>query len=184
MKNNLSKNWKSAVFYILIPLVLIGSVFLFSNQSKEEVKNYSEIVDMFRTDQVTEFSLDLSSGKLQYKLKTDKDKNKINTYNVPSVTYFIEDIGPYVNEYNTKNPDNQIVYNYVKGSGGSWWVSLLPSLILVIVIIASSVWMIKRMGNTLGGETNRTLSFGKIKAKSLDGDDENKKTFKDVAGCD
>ena len=184
MKNNLSKNWKSAIFYILIPLLLIGSVFLFSNQSKEEVKNYSEIVDMFRSEQVTEFSLDLSSGKLQYKLKNDKDKNKVNTYNVPSVTYFIEDVGPYVNEYNTKNPDNQIVYNYVKGSGGSWWVSLLPSLILVIVIIASSVWMIKRMGNTIGGETNRTLSFGKIKAKSLDEDDENKKTFKDVAGCE
>lgn len=184
MKNNLSKNWKSAIFYILIPLLLIGSVFLFSNQSKEEVKNYSEIVDMFRSEQVTEFSLDLSSGKLQYKLKNDKDKNKVNTYNVPSVTYFIEDVGPYVNEYNTKNPDNQIVYNYVKGSGGSWWVSLLPSLILVIVIIASSVWMIKRMGNTIGGETNRTLSFGKIKAKSLDEDDENRKTFKDVAGCE
>lgn len=184
MKNNLSKNWKSVIFYILIPLILIGSVFLFSNQSKNEVKNYSEIVDMFRTEQVTEFSLDLSSGKLQYKLKTDKDKNKVNTYSVPSVTYFLEDVGPYVNDYNTKHPKNQIVYNYIKGSSGSWWISLLPSLILVIVIIASSVWMIKRMGNTLGGETNRTLSFGKIKAKNLEGDDENKKTFEDVAGCD
>ena len=44
MRNNLSKNWKSIIFYILIPLLLIGSIFLFSSQSRSVDKNYSEIV--------------------------------------------------------------------------------------------------------------------------------------------
>jgi hypothetical protein len=48
MRNNLSKNWKSIIFYILIPLLLIGSIFLFSSQSRSVDKNYSEIVALFR----------------------------------------------------------------------------------------------------------------------------------------
>ena len=43
MRNNLSQNWKSVIFYILIPVMLIGSIFLFSGQNKKtDVKNYSE----------------------------------------------------------------------------------------------------------------------------------------------
>ena len=38
------------------------------------------------------------------------------------------------------------------------------------------------MGSTIGNETNRTLSFGKIKAKNAAEDSD--KTFKDVAGCE
>ena len=100
MRNNLSQNWKSVIFYILIPVMLIGSIFLFSGQNKnKDVKNYSEIVNLFRTNQVAEYELDLSSGQLTYRLFDDK-KDVVNKYTVPSVTYFIDDISEYVNEYN------------------------------------------------------------------------------------
>lgn len=183
MRKNLSQNWKSIIFYILIPVLLIGSVYLFSsNQNKQEVTNYSEIVNLFRTDQVSEFSLDLSSGELNYKLF--KEKDKVKKYSVPSVSYFLDDISEYVNKYNENNPNNQIVYNYKRGSNNSWWMSLLPTLFLVVVIALLSIWMIRKMGNTLGNETNRTLGFGKIRAKSLVDDENRKTTFDDVAGCD
>ncbi len=183
MRKNLSQNWKSIIFYILIPVLLIGSVYLFSsNQNKQEVTNYSEIVNLFRTDQVSEFSLDLSSGELNYKLF--KEKDKVKKYSVPSVSYFLDDISEYVNTYNENNPKNQIVYNYKRGSNNSWWMSLLPTLFLVVVITLLSIWMIRKMGNTLGNETNRTLGFGKIRTKSLVDDESRKTTFDDVAGCD
>lgn len=181
MRKDASNNWKSLIFYILIPILLIGAIFFFSNQSKGNQTNYSEIVGMFRNNQVAEYSLDLSSGKLNYKLFDDKENAK--TYSVPSITIFLEDINDYVNEYNEKNPDNQIVYNYIKGSSNSWFMSLLPTLILVLVITGLSFLMIKRMGNTIGNETNRTLGFGKIKARNAE-DSDNKTTFADVAGCD
>ena len=183
MRKNLANNWKSIIFYILIPVLLIGAIFLFSSQSNNTTQNYSEIVDLFRTNQVTEFEIDLSNGSLTYKLADDKKGDAPHSYTVPSVTYFIDDVSDYVNDYNIKNPDNQIVYNYKRGSNNSWWVSLLPTLILFALITVVSVIMIRKMGNTIGNETNRTLGFGKIKAK--DGNDGDKKTtFDDVAGCD
>ena len=185
MRNNLSKNWKSIIFYILIPLLLIGSIFLFSSQSRSVDKNYSEIVALFRDNKVSEFELNLNSGELKYKLFSDDKKASAKTYSVPSVSYFLDDIGDYVNDYNKdpKNKDKQIVYNYLKGSNNSIFLSLLPTIILVVIITALSFWMMRKMGSTIGNETNRTLGFGKIKAKEV-GEGDNKTTFADVAGCD
>lgn len=185
MRNNLSKNWKSIIFYILIPLLLIGSIFLFSSQSRSVDKNYSEIVALFRDNKVSEFELNLNSGELKYKLFSDDKKASAKTYSVPSVSYFLDDIGDYVNDYNKdpKNKDKQIVYNYLKGSNNSIFLSLLPTIILVVIITALSFWMMRKMGNTIGNETNRTLGFGKVKAKEV-GEGDNKTTFADVAGCD
>ncbi|MBQ9229338.1 MAG: ATP-dependent zinc metalloprotease FtsH [Eubacterium sp.] len=184
MRKNLSQNWKSIVFYILIPLLLIGAVIIMSTQGKQETVKYSEIVSLFRNNQVTEYELDLSSGELTYKLRTDDDAEKAEekTYSVPSVSIFLEDISGYVNTYNDEHPDGQIAYNYKKGTGNSWWFSMLPSLLIGILVIGGSIWMIRRMNTTLSNENNRALGFGKLKTRETSED--NKKTFKDVAGCE
>ena len=183
MRKNMSQNWKSAIFYILIPLLLIGSIFFFSAQSKNTTaKNYSEVVNLFRNNQVTQYELDLSSGNLTYKLVGDGE-NTVNRYTVPSVSYFLDDISDYVNDYNDANPDNQIVYNYKKGSSNSWWMSMLPTFIFTLIIIVMFVWLMRRMSSSIGNETNRTLGFGRIKSKTQSGEDSDKK-FEDVAGCD
>lgn len=183
MRKDVSKNLKSLIFYLLIPALLIGCVFLFSNQAKQDHTQYSEIVHLFRTNQVAEYKLDLSSGKLSYKLFTDNEKAPAKTYSVPAVAYFIDDIDDYVNAYNSSDPAKQIKYDYIKGTGNSWIMSLLPTLLLVLVIGGLSFWMIKKMGNTIGNETNRTLGFGKVKAK-VASEIDSKTTFDDVAGCD
>lgn len=183
MRKNMSQNWKSIIFYILIPVLLIGSIFLFSSQSKNvDSKNYSEIVTMFRNNEVQEFELDLSTGQLTYKLRSDDDKT-VNKYSVPSVSYFLDDISGYVKEYNEENTESPIVYNYKKGSSNSWWMSMLPTFIFTIIIILMFIWLMRRMSSSIGNETNRTLGFGKIKSKTASGEDSDKK-FEDVAGCD
>lgn len=183
MRNNLSQNWKSVIFYILIPVMLIGSIFLFSGQNKKtDVKNYSEIVNLFRTNQVAEYELDLSSGQLTYRLFDDK-KDVVNKYTVPSVTYFIDDISEYVNEYNDAHTDKQITYNYKKGSTNNWWLSMLPTFFFTIIIILMFLWLMRKMTGSISSETNRTLGFGKIKSKTQSGEDSDKK-FEDVAGCE
>ena len=95
----------------------------------------------------------------------------------------MDDISDYVNDYNDANPDNQIVYNYKKGSSNSWWMSMLPTFIFTIIIIVMFVWLMRRMSSSIGNETNRTLGFGRIKSKTQSGEDSDKK-FEDVAGCD
>ena len=182
MRKNMSQNWKAIIFYILIPVLLIGSIFLLSYQNKNTVTtNYSEIVNLFRNDKVESFELDLSTGELNYKLRDDDQT--VNKYSVPSVSYFIDDISEYVDRYNDSHQDTQITYNYKKGSSNSWWMSMLPTFIFTVIIILMFVWLMRRMSSSIGNETNRTLGFGKIKSKNSSGEESDKK-FEDVAGCD
>jgi len=182
MRKDLSQNWKSAIFYILIPVLLIVMVFAMGSQNKKDETVYSDIVGLFRTNQVSYFEIDLSSGSLKYKLFSDKESDAAKTYSVPSVSYFLDDVNGYVKEYNEANPTNQIKYNYKKGRGASVFYSMLPSLLIGVLLFFLAIWAIRRMGNTIGNETNRTLSFGKIKAKNAAEDSD--KTFADVAGCE
>ncbi len=183
MRKNLSQNWKSIIFYILIPIMLIGSIFLFSGQNRNTATtNYSDIVNLFRTEQVSEYELDLSSGQLTYKLTTDK-KGTVNKYTVPSVSYFLDDISDYVKDYNDAHPDKSISYNYKKGSTNTWWMSMLPTFIFTIIIVLLFLWLMRKMTGSISSETNRTLSFGKIKSKTQSGEESDKK-FEDVAGCE
>lgn len=178
--NNMSKNWKSAIFYILIPIVLVVLAFAFANNQNQTELKYSEVVNLFKTNQVSEFEIDLTSGTLTYELFSKPDETE--EYRVPSVTYFLEDIRDSVDEYNEAHPDAQIEYNYKQSNSRSWFVSLIPYL-LIIVVGSLIVWfMMKKMGDTMSNETNRTLGFGRVKTKTLE--DKNKKTFADVAGCD
>ena len=180
--NNMAKNWKSILIYLLIPVLLIGAIIFFSQQQTKVDVKYSDIVTVFKNDEVKEFTLDLSSGSLIYKTFAEPDKEQ--RYSVPNVAYFLDDIRDEVEEYNEKNPDNKIVFDYKKGTSGSWIYSMLPSLVITIGIIALSIYMIRKMSSAMNNETNRTLGFGKIRAKVHTDDEKNKTTFADVAGCD
>ena len=180
--NNMSKNWKSILVYILIPILLIGAVVFFANSQTSTDMKYSQIVSMFKNGEVSEFSLDLSSGNLVYKTFAKPKEEK--TYSVPSVSYFLDDIRDDVEAYNEKHPDKPIVYDYKAGTSNTWILSMLPSLLMFVVLIALGIYAFKKMGGAMSNEANRTLGFGKIKTKTLVEDEKRKTTFKDVAGCD
>ena len=128
--NNMSKNWKSAIFYILIPVLLVVLAVVIANQQKTTDVKYSQIVNLFKTNQVCNFELDLTSGQLTY-YTFDKPKEE-KEYKVPSVTYFIEDIRESINEYNDANPNAQIEYNYKQSSSRNWVFNLLPYLVILV----------------------------------------------------
>ena len=180
--NNMSKNWKSILVYILIPILLIGAVVFFANSQTSTDMKYSQIVSMFKNGEVSEFSLDLSSGNLVYKTFAKPKEEK--TYSVPSVSYFLDDIRDDVKAYNVKHPDKPIVYDYKAGTSNTWILSMLPSLLMFVVLIALGIYAFKKLGGAMSNEANRTLGFGKIKTKTLVEDEKRKTTFKDVAGCD
>ena len=180
--NNMSKNWKSILVYILIPILLIGAVIYFVNSQTSTQLKYSQVVSMFKNNEVSEFSLDLSSGNLVYKTfaKPKEEKN----YSVPNVSYFLDDIRESVDKYNDEHSDKPIVYDYRAGTSNAWIYSMIPSLLMFVVLIALGIYAFRKMSGAMNNETNRTLGFGKIKAKTLVEDEKRKTTFKDVAGCD
>jgi cell division protease FtsH len=152
----------------------------FSNQQSRAKTEYYEIVKLFDEHKVSEYDLNMSSGRLRYKLAGDGEK--IYEYSVPNVNLFIQDVHEKVIEYNRNNPENQIKANYISGSSNSWWVSMLPYTILIILSAAFVYVMFRRMNQSLTNENNRALSFSKARVK-LNGED-NKTTFADVAGAD
>ena len=180
--NNMSKNWKSILVYILIPILLIGAVIYFVNSQTSTQLKYSQVVSMFKNNEVSEFSLDLSSGNLVYKTfaKPKEEKN----YSVPNVSYFLDDIRESVDKYNDEHSDKPSVYDYRAGTSNAWIYSMIPSLLMFVVLIALGIYAFRKMSGAMNNETNRTLGFGKIKTKTLVEDEKRKTTFKDVAGCD
>ena len=174
-------NWKAIIPYIVIPLALVLVIATYSAvgpQSKKKTEYY-EVVNMFETHAVTEYKLNLSSGALEYKLKDDET---VYRYTVPNVSLFVDDIHDDVVEYNKENPDSQIKMDYASGTANSWWVSLLPTVVMILLLAGVMLFMFKRMNQSVQSENNRAMSFGKARYKK--NDDKNKTTFADVAGAD
>lgn len=149
------------------------------NRSAEA--KYYQIIQYFDKDQVSEFTLNLTSGTLKYKLKGDDTKWQ---YKVPNVSVFVDDVNETVREHNknAKNDDDMIKYELISGSSTSWFVNLLPTIIMGVLLVILLVIMMRRM-NTMGGDMNKTLNFGKINAKKQQ-DQKSKTTFEQVAGAD
>ncbi len=96
---------------------------------------------------------------------------------------FVDDIHQGVAEYNKANPDNPIKYNYVSGASTNYLIQLLPTALMMIILVVIGVFFIKRMNNTISGENNRAMNFGKARVK-FGKDEKRKTTFKEVAGAD
>lgn len=182
-KTKLKKiNFKAIIPYIVIPLAFILCIVYYSTMgSATKAKTeYYQLVNMFRNNEVTEYKLNLSSGMLEYKKAGDNTTYK---YTVPNVSLFVEDVHEYVMKYNIENPDKQVKMDYVSGSANSWWVSLLPTVLVMVLLTVIMFIMFRKMNQTVQNENNKTLSFGKARYKKNE-DNKNKKTFEDVAGAD
>lgn len=174
------KNFKNILLYLGIPIVLILSVFAVSQLSKNTVKSkYSEVVSLVKENKVSEFELNLYSGDLTYVLRSD---GKTYHYNVASAEIFYNDVNSAVMEINEQNEgtSNAITYNYKSGGEASWFMSLLPTLILIGIMVLFWVFTMRRMNASMGAD--KTMGFGKAKVKKAD--DRKKTTFADVAGVD
>lgn len=179
MKNN--NNGKTLLIYLLVSVAIIcGLVYMLTSMStKSSDKKYSEIMEQFDNLNVSQFELDLGSGQLKYKLKGE---DKVYSYTVPNVSLFAnevlggEDAENYRKKYNAENPDDPLQYNLIPISDNSFWLNLIPTLLMLGVMIFFFVFMMKNAG---GG---KMLSFGKTNAKMAPSS--KKATFDDVAGAD
>ena len=179
MKNN--NNGKPLLIYLLVSVAIIcGLVYMLTSMStKSSDKKYSEIMEQFDSLNVSQFELDLGSGQLKYKLKGE---DKVYSYTVPNVSLFAnevlggEDAENYRKKYNTENPDDPLQYNLIPISDNSFWLNLIPTLLMLGVMIFFFVFMMKNAG---GGKMS---SFGKTNAKMAPSS--KKATFDDVAGAD
>ena len=170
----------ATIMWILIPLLLIASMFFSFNSNANKTKDeYYEVVSYFDQGEVKQYSLNLSSGRLVYTLKGEKEAR---SYTVPNVELFVNDVHDSVHEYNKKHPDKPIKQNYIAGSSRSWMVEILPLLFSTLIMAAIIIWFMRRMNHNIMGDAQRGMGFGKARVKK--GGEEQKTTFADVAGAD
>ena len=176
------KTIRNLLVYLGIPILLIIAIALiFAMQPKEEYPT-SDIIYLFKNQQVDEYSLDFGSGELNLKLNTPyKGKSEVKTY-VASITLFIDSVESYVDDYNATHKETPMKYNWKQASDNTWWLSFLPNLILIGLLIGVWVFFMKRFSGGLG-DAGKQMGFGKAKIKNMT-DEKRKTTFADVAGAD
>lgn len=171
------KNMRGIAIYIVLVIAGILALSLFNQQPSQEKVKYSTIIGYFENNEVEDFTLDLGSGELVLKLRNDAQMK----YTVPSVDYFLKTVEPIVEDYNEKNPANQITYDYIQAWTAPWWFSFIPIVVLTLFVIIMWVFIMNQANGGAGG--GRVMSFGKARVKQVS-DEKKRTTFADVAGAD
>ncbi len=189
----MKKNKMSGVIiYVLVAVLLIFGLVSVLNmagrRTGEGAKSYSDVIAEFDNLNVSAYELDLGKGTLKYVLKGGSPQNSqdVKTYSVPNVNVFLNDINSgytkdgklanYRIRYNEENPDQPLLEDYIKISDNSFWMSFLPYLLLIGVMI---IFTFIIMRQTTGGGKMNTFSRANVRPQSG-----RKVTFEDVAGAD
>lgn len=173
------KMLRNMLFYIGVPILIIIFILTLFGSRPQRAEVYSDIVRYFKDQKVAEYSMNLGTGEMKLKLKED---SKEIEYTAPNVLWMREDIKPFVEEYNSNNPDAQMKQNLIRASENSWWSSILLNL-LTFVGLGFVWWFVMRRMMSGLGEGGRSMTFGKAKIKNMN-DEKRKTTFEDVAGAD
>ncbi len=160
-------------FCIFVVLLSAASMLFAGGSAADETPDYNTIIGYFYDDQVAEYSLDFGTGELVLKLKDQQDTI---TYKVPNLSVFINDTHEYVKEKNLQTPGS-ITQDYIAPAEQPWWLSYIPTLLLLGVMI---VFWVMMMRQTRGGGG----MMGYSKAKTRGPEQGVKVTFADVAGAD
>ena len=173
------KKIRNLLLYIGIPVVVLFIIiFLFNNRTPQTAAyKYSDIIGYFQDQEVSSYRLNLGTGEMVIHLEDGKTVG----YVLPSVDLFYMDVRDSISQYNEEHPDARMEQDIIRPVETSWFISLLPTLILFAGLIIFWVIMMRRLGSSMGGD--KQMNFGKAKIKQMS-DEKRKTTFADVAGAD
>jgi len=162
-------------FYILLFAVILLLSILFISDKSPEVYEYSDLLRWVQNDEIK--SLTLQDGVCSVELKASE--NITHEVEIPSYNIFYEDVGKTLAERAKTDPS--FTYSTPLPPTMPWWVSILPTLFMILLFIVFWVFFLQQ---SQGGGSNRgVMSFGKTKAKPNTPTGK-RITFDDVAGAD
>lgn len=182
-------NVKNIVFFLLLILVFVfGAMLLTDLGKKPETITYGQLVEAFDENKVTEFEVD-SNAKITityYPKNADGSwatETKSISYKF-SYDFQLEEINEKAERnYNYNGTDGRdkvlVKYNYAEPKETSWFLTYLPYIILILVIVFFYIFMIGQAS----GKGGRIGGFSRAKVK-LGANEKNPVRFADVAGAD
>lgn len=175
-------NWKAIAFYAAIILAAILLFSLLSDSIGKVDLKYNQILDYFKKDEVKSFTID-SDNNMELEIIDSSDSSKTYKikYRIRSVELFENHVGKYIyGDENTPKNANLESFDYKMPKATYWWVSLIPYLIPIIVVVLFTIFIMRQTSGAMGG---RPSAFGKSHIRQPEADSK-KVMFADVAGAD
>ena len=174
MKNGI-KTLATWLILGIIFIVILNSAF----NNTETKMSYSELINNISNGQISKIRLDSSDSKAYVTLKGTENANNTNTAKNAEKEVVIPSIDAFMEEISDDIAGGELV---LVQEEESIFITILsafsPFIILIIFLV---FWLVLMNPNQNG---NKSISFGKSKARMLNNDDKTKVTFKDVAGID
>jgi len=166
----LNKFFKSFGFWIILIAALFAAYYFIGISDDAKNIDFSKLVSEINSGNVK--SIEYSENIATIETKSGESKKCY----IPSLDMLYSHAG----ENLKKQVENKtLTISTPEPESFPWWLSMLPSIIIVIVMISFAVMMFKQGG----GSGRNTMNFGKSKARVHD-KSKNQVTFKDVAGAD
>jgi cell division protease FtsH len=137
--------------------------------------DYSQMRELFVKEKVESFTYDPNDGVVVLQLHAPFENETKVQHELASLSIFYDDLGELISEQQAK--DILTEYNYVPVQEPSWFVQLLPYLILMIIVLVVMYFLMARAG----GGSAAAAKFSKANVRVGAGD--KKVTFDDVAGA-
>ena len=164
MKNGI----KTLAIWLIIGVILIvGVTAIYDNEDRKFT--YSELVSKINAGQVSTIDINADGYSAMVEFNDGTSQKKVN---IPDLKSLMDNVQEPMKE-------GKIT---VEQESQSIWVTILSVIApLGLLIIFLIFWFISMGGRQSG---NKTMSFGKSRARVVNQDDKNKVTFNDVAGVD
>ena len=168
MKNGIKTLAMWLIIFIIF-IVLISSII----DNSENKLAYSELLTKIEAGEVKEIEISADNSKANVKLKNQNVTKEVNIPSIENLMNVLEESMKAGTIKVTEKSESIFM---------AFLTLLTPFGILIIFFI---FWFLFMNSSTQGGVgSNKTMSFGKSRAKMLNPTDKNKITFDDVAGVD
>lgn len=161
---------KGIGLYLLLLVVLIGTIGFLMEPRKEAQLTYSDVTQAFENQDVASFVIDENELTM-----TMRDGSKF-TYQIPSLEVFYYDLGETIRQ---QRAAGTLTQDFAEKMTMPWWTAFLPYLIIIVLFGLFWYYMMNKQDG--GGKS--AMNFGKSRAKMVNSEDQ-KVTFQDVAGAD
>jgi len=161
---------KSLATWLIIGIILVVVISSIIDNSNSKM-TYSELIENIEEKNVESIEISSEGTSAYVSLKSEKGSKQVN---IPSLDSFM----------NYANEDIKAGNLNIESASKSIWVTLLGLLMpFGLIIIFLVFWFFMMNGSGAQGG-NKTLTFGKSRARMVNTADKNKVTFEDVAGVD
>ncbi len=167
----MKKSLKTLAMWLILGIIFIVVISSVMDNSQNKMK-YSELMLAIESGKVENIELTSDGVKAYVTLKDNPKFEK--EVNIPSVDSFMDRISNYLAEGSFT----------LEEKSQSTIITILSLLSPFGIVIIFFLFWFLIMGNNQGGAGNKTMSFGKSRARMMGTTEKTKITFNDVAGVD